>query len=273
MASRHQIKEAVRILQEACKENFDMFKNELKQDLDSLERYIKHSDQAYQAINSDMGKSLAMGFNDKFFEIMQVTHHQNVSNFIDTWILKQSDWKYPVVYLCPTTLMYTEHGVKTNLAYILSNRFNRNKIDSYLNTKNISNSKQYRHKNLEIHGDIPDMDVPYGQVGSIVCLEYLPYLSLEQIRNLLKSFFHMLKPGGSAFIHFSDADQQSEWNSVVQKKRTYLTESLLKQIAVKFDFECEFFHIEDFYSFASIRKPGKLDSIKAGPTKMEKIGD
>ena len=272
MASRHQIKEAIKILKQAVQENFDTFKSGLQEDLIALEKYISHSDDAYQVINSDMGKSLAMGFNDKFFETMKVDHHQNISEFINTWIQRQSDWKFPVVYVCPTTLMYTENGVKTNLVYILSNKFNMNDITTYLKSKDIASPRQYRHKKLEIHGDIPDMDVPFGQIGSIVCLDYFPYLSLEQTRNLLKSFFNLLKPGGSAFIHFSDADQESEWTSVIEKKRTYLTESLLKQMATKFDFKCKFFHIEDYYSFAHIQKPGKLDSIKAGPTKIEKIG-
>ncbi len=272
MASRHQIKEAIKILKQAVQENFDTFKSGLQEDLIALEKYISHSDDAYQVINSDMGKSLAMGFNDKFFETMKVDHHQNISEFINTWIQRQSDWKFPVVYLCPTTLMYTENGVKTNLVYILSNKFNMNDITTYLKSKDVASPRQYRHKKLEIHGDIPDMDVPFGQIGSIVCLDYFPYLSLEQTRNLLKSFFNLLKPGGSAFIHFSDADQESEWTSVIEKKRTYLTESLLKQMATKFDFKCKFFHIEDYYSFAHIQKPGKLDSIKAGPTKIEKIG-
>ena len=271
MASRYQIKEAVKILKQAVEENFDTFKSALKEDLLELEKYISHSDDAYKVLNSDMGKSLQMGFNDKFFETMEVTHHQNVSNFIETWVLKQSDWKYPVVYLCPTTLMYTENGIKTNLCYILSNRFDMRYINAYLKTKNVTLARQYRHKKLEIHGDIPDMDIPHGQVGSVICLDYVPYLSLEQVRNLLESFNNILKPGGSAFIHFSDADQEAEWNRVVAKKHTYLTQSLLEQMAVKFDFECEFYHIEDFYSFASIKKPGKLDSIKAGPTKIEKI--
>ena len=44
-------------------------------------------------------------------------------------------------------------------------------------------------------------------------------------------------------------------------------------MATKFDMTCEFYNIEDYYSFVSIKKPGQLASIKKGPTKMEKIGD
>ena len=275
MASRNQIKEAVKILKEACNENFEMFKSELHQDLESLERYIKSSDEAYQIINSDMGKSLAMGFTDKFFETLKVGHNQNVEDFVKNWILKQSDWRYPMVWLCPTTLLYTEQGVKSHLVYVLSNKFTSTDIDQHLrdNLKDKSNPKQFRHKPLEIHGNIPDMHVPFGQIGNIISLDYFPYLSLEQMRNLIYSFNQMLKPGGSAFIHFSDADQEREWTSVVSKNRTYCTETIIKKMAKKFDMSCEFYHIEDHYSFMSMTKPGKLESIKKGPTKMEKIGE
>ena len=275
MASRYQIKEAVKLLKEACNENFDMFKSELHKDLESLENYIQSSDEAYQMINNDMGKSLAMGFDEKFFETLKPEHNQNVEQFIKTWLQRQSDWRYPMAWLCPTTLLYTEQGVKSHLVYVLSNKFKMNDIEQHLrdNLREKSNPQQYRHKPLEIHGDIPDMQVPYGQIGSIICLDYFPYLSLEQMRNLIFSFNQMLKPGGSAFIHFSDADQEHEWNSVVSKKRTYCTETIIKKMARKFDMTCEFYHIEDHYSFLSMQKPGELGSIKKGPTKMEKIGE
>ena len=180
-----------------------------------------------------------------------------------------------MVWLCPTTLLYTEQGVKSHLVYILSNKFKMNDIKRHLrdNLNKESDPQQYRHKPLEIHGDIPDMHIPYGQIGNIVCLDYFPYLSLEQMRNLISSFNEMLKPGGSAFIHFSDADQEHEWTSVVSKKRTYCTETIIKKMARKFDMNCEFYHIEDNYSFLSMQKPGALESIKKGPTKMEKIGE
>ena len=99
MASRYQIKEAVKILKEACNENFDMFKSELHQDLQSLENYIHSSDEAYRLINNDMGKSLAMGFDEKFFETLKIEHNQNVEQFINKWIMRQSDWRYPMVCL------------------------------------------------------------------------------------------------------------------------------------------------------------------------------
>ena len=275
MASRYQIKEAVKILKEACNENFEMFKSELQQDLESLEKYIQSSDQAYQLINNDMGKSLASGFDEKFFEVTKVSHNQNVEEFINTWIQRQSDWRYPLLFLCPTTLLYTETGVKSHLVYVLSNKFNINDINHYIQPKLTEQStpRQYRHKPLEIHGDIPDMHVPYGQIGSIICLDYFPYLSLEQMKNLMFSFNQILKPGGSAFVHFSDADQEREWDSVVAKERTYVTETLINKMATKYDMSCEFYHIEDYYSFVSIKKPGELSSIKKGPTKMEKISD
>ena len=157
------------------------------------------------------------------------------------------------------------------LINLTSHDINRHYLQPKLTEQ--STPRQYRHKPLEIHGDIPDMHVPYGQIGSIICLEYFPYLSLEQMKNLMFSFNQILKPGGSAFVHFSDADQEREWDSVVAKERTYVTETLINKMATKYDMSCEFYHIEDYYSFVSIKKPGELLSIKKGPTKMEKISD
>ena len=48
--------------------------------------------------------------------------------------------------------------------------------------------QKVRIKPLNDYGLIYDIDIPYNQIGTIICLDYFPYLSLEQIKQYLESF-------------------------------------------------------------------------------------
>ena len=248
MVSRHQIKKAVKVLELACAENFKDVKNELQFALTATKKYLKRSDKEYSMLSRDAGLATSVyNFDNKFFAEWDHEHPLEVKRFVRDWIGKQTDWKYPMVFL------------QQVMDEIMKN-FAKDAIP-----------KQFRIKPLEHHGDIPDMHVPHEQIGNIISLDYFPYLSIEQIDAFLFSFNRLLRSGGSAFIHFADADGEQEWEAVTEKKITYLTQEILTRICDKFSFKVEFYPISNFYTFANITKPGKLRSNKKGPTKMEKI--
>ena len=274
MVSRHQIKKAVKVLELACAENFKDVKNELQFALTATKKYLKRSDKEYSMLSRDAGLATSVyNFDNKFFAEWDHEHPLEVKRFVRDWIGKQTDWKYPMVFLQPTHLRYCHLGVKSSLVYILTQKYSHEQVMDEI-MKNFAKDavpKQFRIKPLEHHGDIPDMHVPHEQIGNIISLDYFPYLSIEQIDAFLFSFNRLLRSGGSAFIHFADADGEQEWEAVTEKKITYLTQEILTRICDKFSFKVEFYPISNFYTFANITKPGKLRSNKKGPTKMEKI--
>lgn len=275
MVSRHQIKKAVKVLELACSENFKDVKNELQFALTATKNYLKRSDKEYSMLSRDAGSATTSvyNFDDDFFNKWNNEHPLEVKRFIRNWISKQSDWKYPMVFLQPTHLRYCHMGIKSSLVYILSQKYSKDEIEQEIKKSLEKNAepKQFRFKTLEHHGDIPDMQVPHEQIGNIITLDYFPYLSIQQIDSFMFSFNRLLRPGGNAFIHFADADGEKEWQAVTEKKITYMTQEIFSRICDKFSFKVEYYTIADFYTFAYIIKPGKLKSNKKGPTKMEKI--
>jgi len=274
MVSRHQIKKAIKVLELACAEDFADVKNELTTALASAKQQIENSDKAYKMISRDMGKAQAMyNFDDNFFANLKIDHPTIVKKFIQNWISKQTDWRYPIVFINAADAQYTYLGVKSLLTYVLSRKFTPKKSLEIILSKlsEQATPKQFRYKSFEHHGRITNMVVPHKQIGCIVCLDYFPYLSIEQINNFIESFNNLLRPGGQAFIHFVDADGDEEWKGVVDKKYMYCTQEILQKICDSFGLTIEFYNVKDCYSFASIKKPGMLTSNKKGPTKMQKI--
>jgi SAM-dependent methyltransferase len=142
---------------------------------------------------------------------------------------------------------------------------------SALSKKGESNPNMFRAKPLEFTGHIRDRYVPYNQIGTLITVDFVPYISIEQIKNLIESIHSVLRPGGQALIHFSDGDGEAEWRSVVDHKITYVNENIIKTFASELDLTTSFYHIESFYSFAIITKPGDKTSIKDHLTRIEQI--
>ena len=274
MVSRKQIKHAIEVLQEATDEDFAEVKKQLASSLRIAKKLMQESDKKVQALVKDQGKSQSLfGFTEKYVADLDVAHPKSVSQFITNWCQRQSDWRYPWCWLVANAYEYVHLSVKSHLVYVCTNHTNLKAIRAFTKEKiaktEHANPQMFRVKPLQFTGHISDFDVPHNQIGSLIALDLLPYYSLEQIDNLIKSCQQVLRPGGQALLHFSDADGEIEWQKFIDHKITFCTEEFLKDTANKYKLHCQFFHIDTMYSFVVITKPGDKISIKANMTKIE----
>ncbi len=267
---------AIDLLEKACQEDFVELKQELKDSLESAKNQLHHSDQAYKLLSADQGKSLSVyGFDDKFFSSLEVNHSHAVKNFIENWLTKQSDWRFAWCWICRTHVKYTPLSVKSHLVYICTKNYNTadiaNVAKTDYNTHPSSFLQKVRMKPLNDYGLIYDIDIPYNQIGTIICLDYFPYLSLEQIKQYLESFKKILRPGGQAMVHYADGDNEKEWQEVVNQKITFCNEETIRKYSRDLKLDCKFYHIDSMYSFFVITKLGEKTSIKQHMTKIEPV--
>lgn len=273
MVSRRQLKMAIEIIGQAFKEDFSEIKSEIVQTLDVLKKELDNSEEAYKLLSIDQGKStLVHGFDNHFFLNLKIVHSLPVQKFIENWLTKQSDWRFSWCWICRSHIFYTPLSVKSHLVYLCT-KFHQPHHVVNLAEKHYKEHKdlianKIRFKPLNDHGLIHDIDVPYNQIGTLVCLDYFPYLSLDQINKFLQSFKKVLRPGGQALIHYADGDNEEEWKSVVKKKITYCSEEIIKKYCKDLSLKCEFYHVDSMYSFVVITKMGEKDSIKAHMTKI-----
>jgi len=113
MVSRHQIKKAIEVLEEATAEGFKELTQELLTTIKHLKYNMKSMEDSYKMACDDMGKAqIVYGFDDKFFANHNPPHTFAVQNFIQDWIIKQSDWKLPWCILLPNKPRYLERCLK-----------------------------------------------------------------------------------------------------------------------------------------------------------------
>lgn len=274
MVSRKQIKHAIEVLQQATDEEFAGVKKELASSLKITKSVIEESDKKIRALTQDQGKSVYLfGFTEKYVAQVDVKHSQAVSQFVTNWCQRQSDWRYPWCWLIANQYDYVHLSVKSHLVYVCCNHVDTETLNSYTKTKigktDRANPQMFRVKPLELTGHISNFDVPHEQIGTLICMDLIPYLSIEQIENLIDSCSQVLRPGGQALLHFSDTDGEQEWKKFIAHKITYCSEQLIKDLAIKRDLMCDFYHIDDMYSFAVLTKAGEKTSIKAHLTAIK----
>jgi len=276
MVSRRQIKHAIKILEEACDEDFAEVKQELGQSLKIAQELITESDKKINALVNDQGKSQSVfGFTQEFVQNINVTHSPAVEQFVTNWCQRQSDWRYPWCWLIANQHDYVHLSVKSHLVYVCSNHHTVDDINTHTKNKvgitEHSNPQMFRIKPLQFTGYIEDRHVPYNQIGTVISLDLVPYFSIEQINNLIQSCAKVLRAGGQALIHFADGDGEREWQQFVDKHIAYCNEQTIKNFADACELHAEFYHIEDMYSFVLLTKPGTKTSIKSHMTKISPL--
>lgn len=273
MVSRRQIKHAINTLQQACDEDFAELKQELSQSLQIAQELITESDKKIDALVHDQGKSQSVfGFTEEFVTKLDIKHSHAVEQFVINWCQRQSDWRYPWCWLIANQYDYVHLSVKSHLVYVCCNHRTIDEIKSYTKQKiaktDIANPAMLRIKPLRFTGHIEDFDVPHKQIGTLISMNLVPYLSLEQTKNLIKSCADVLREGGQALIHFTDGDGDKEWQKFIDKQVTYCNEQIIRDHADAVGLHSEFYHIEDMYSFVVLTKPGDKHSIKLHMTKI-----
>jgi len=274
MVSRKQIKHAIEVLEQATDEEFVEVKNELAASLKNARSLIQESEKKILALTLDRGKSEhVFGFTEKYVAQIDVKHSHAVSQFVTNWCQRQSDWRYPWCWLIANRYDYVHLSVKSHLVYVCCNHVDTETLNTYTKTKigktERASPQMFRVKPLEFTGHISNFDVPYDQIGSLICLDLIPYLSIEQIDKLIESCSQVLRPGGQALLHFSDTDNKKEWEKLIEHKITYCSEQLIQDLTNQHALKCDFYHIDDMYSFAVLTKDGEKTSIKAHFTGMQ----
>lgn len=277
MVSRHQIKQAIEILELAFAEDFHEYKQEIETTLKKVKKEINATNHAMSLLSEDAGKAQAtFGFDEEWFRTRTLEQGYVVEKYINKWMISQSDWRLPMVIMAPTDPSNCHLGVKSMLVYVLTNSFDQKYLVDWVQKKlqrtDLAVPTMFRQKKLVHTGKINEFDVPYGQIGNIISTDYFPYLSLEQIRNYLKHIALILRPGGQAIIHASDAETEDEFKEVVDKKRCWCTIDIFKQMTIDAGLDYRYHvHVDKGYTFYHIQKPGTISSVKVFPTRMEPV--
>jgi SAM-dependent methyltransferase len=173
-----------------------------------------------------------------------------------------SSWKYPALEIGCRDGEWTQHLVANDPLYIVDHY--REFLDS---TMSIFVEQYQRRIRPYLFKDQNMAELPQGQMGFVFCWNFLNYRSLDTVKEYLKTVKELLRPGGTFMFSYNNGDipecagyVDNGWMSYIPKSMLLpMCESLGYEIVYTRDIRGEGTSI----SWVELRKPGKLETVKA----------
>jgi SAM-dependent methyltransferase len=113
-------------------------------------------------------------------------------------------------------------------------------------------------------------NLPKNTFGFIFSYNFLNYLSLDSIKQILTQSMEWLRPGGKIVFTYNNADLPAAAAYAENFFMTYVPKSMLQPMAESLGYETTFsFDTEPAFSIIEFKKPGQLKSIKLSQTSGE----
>ena len=115
--------------------------------------------------------------------------------------------------------------------------------------------------------------LPNNQFGFIFSINIFNFIPLSTIKIYVDMISKWLRPGGIALLGYPNCDLPHICNLYESGCWNYNTESLMRDLVKQYNLEViSNDYIYPYHNFITVKKPGKLQSIKRHPlmTKIEK---
>lgn len=170
-----------------------------------------------------------------------------------------TSWQYPALEIGCRDGEWTQHMIAADPLYIVDNF--REFTESA--TKNFTEEYKRRIRVYLTQGC--DMSaLPQNQMGFVFCWNFLNYCSMDTIKEYLKSVKEILRPGGVFMFSYNDGDRSGGAGMAESFFMSYMPKSMLIPLCESLGYEIVTDEARDMsVSWLEIRKPGKLETVKA----------
>jgi len=192
---------------------------------------------------------------------------EETSKKIIATIQKFSDWRYPALEIGPGDGDWTDHLVANEPLYLVD--IHGEFLQSTKSKFNPVYQNRLRlHKTSETSLDM----LPQNQIGFVFSWNVFNYLTTDLIDQYLKEIFSVMRPGGICMFSYNNAERTNCAKNVELGYMSYMPKKLLTKLIQQHGFEIISLEDRDeTISWAEIRKPGVLSTIKAHPVLGEVI--
>lgn len=172
-----------------------------------------------------------------------------------------TDWKYPALEIGCRDGEWTEYLVAADPLYLVD--FYREFTESAV--KNFT--EEYRRRvRVYLAKDHNLTVLPANQFGFIFSWNHINYLSLDTVKQYLKTTYNLLRPGGTFMFSYNNGDTQFGAAYAESYFMSYIPKSMLLPLCESIGFKIT--HTEDILdtlgvSWVEIQKPGVLSTVKA----------
>lgn len=181
-----------------------------------------------------------------------------------------ANWRYPAMIIRPGKEELVHHMVAFDPLYLvdLSYEFLEPAMKKF-NEKYQNRLRQYVVKEDLDSGILNKL--PNNQFGLCLAYNYFNFRPIEIIKKYLEEIYQKLRPGGIFMFTFNDCDRRSAVELVESYYCCYTPGHLMKELISTVGYTIsDSWHDDGPTTWIEIQKPGKLTSLKSGPT-MAKI--
>lgn len=216
--------------------------------------YYVFSDESYIASLHDP---------DEYILGRQIPMTTQVVDILTNKIRTTSSWQYPGLFIRPGTSHLIEEMASSDPLYIVDT--SAGLLEPAL--KRFHDQYQKRIRDIVLVNEYGTIlrDLPEGQLGLIVCLNFFEYRPIHLIEKYLLEFDQYLRPGGIVIFSFNNCDIEHGVNMVDKKFRTYTPAHRIKDCLDRLQYHIiEEHDHESSLSWIEAKKPGELKTLRGG---------
>ena len=241
--------------------NLVSFKQELDNFVKGIETpYYQKSREYYQEGLKDSADYILDRYSFK-----KLLYEQESYEFFLSRVKLQTNWKWPALEIRPATCDITESLVGCDPLYLVDTDKDLFKIAQQKWTPEYQRRLRYYIIN-EQAAKIFDQ-LPQGQFGLIVAVDYLNFRPLEMIQRYMKEIFDLLRPGGVTIFTYNNCDFPIGVDNFENAYYCYTPGKKVKEICEAAGFKiAASFDLENNVSWLEIEKPGRRQTIRSAQT-------
>lgn len=241
--------------------DLEIFKSKLTEFVDGIKQpYYEKSRWIYDEGTKDTAEYILDRHGFK-----KLLYQQETLDFFISRVKMHASWKWPAMELRPAFGEITDSIIACDPLYLVDTD---SELFKHVKTKWTPEfQRRIRYYTINEQDRKLFHQLPHGQMGLILAVDFFNFRPVELIRKYLASFFSMLRPGGTAIFTYNNCDYPIGVDNFESSYYCYTPGREIKSICEELGFRVvASFDLENNVSWLEIQKRGALSSFRGGQT-------
>lgn len=244
---------------------FESILNEFK---DTTAQFLREEEKSYLAESYRMYE-LSRQQDDSTYILDRTLFHTLIyrdyisNDFVDL-INKYSSWEHAGMFIRPEHGKYVGEMTASDPLYVVDEIVEL--LEPVRELWDDTYGNRVRYKLINEDKDIIFKDIPHGQLGLVVAMNFFNHKPIEVIKKYLIEIMQLLKPGGSLIFTFNNCNYPLAVKNFEKSLYSYTPGTLLILLCelVGFDVVQVKNYKDTNVSWVVLTKPGELSTLRGG---------